>query len=274
MPEPLGKALKRIRESRDLSIEEASEKSRIPRNIISTIEEDRLNEIKSGFYAKSFVKTYAAFLSALNETGVKEYLTMGQKKQETVLRPIAAQPISKTNRGKISSKNKVSEAGFSAIAKYKKQIMTVAAGVLIFWALSSAIGQAAKFIKNIPAKKQIKSAVVKKEVPKITEKQKPKSAAAVKDVKKETAGEKSNNIEIEVSSSDNTWLQVITDGELMFTGSFKKGSKDTWKAKKEIRIEAGNSGVIKIDMDGKPLSFTGKKGEKKEIVITKDGIKN
>ena len=274
MPEPLGKALKRIRESRDLSIEEASEKSRIPRNIISTIEEDRLNEIKSGFYAKSFVKTYAAFLSALNETGVKEYLAMGQKKQETVSRPIAAQPIYKTNREKISSKSEAPEAGFSAIAKYKKQIMTVAAGVLIFWALSSAIGQIVKFIKNIPAKKQIKSTVVKKEGPKITEKQKPKSAAAVKDEKKETPGEKSNNIEIEVSSSDNTWLQVITDGELMFTGSFKKGSKDIWKAKKEIRIEAGNSGVIKIDMDGKPLSFTGKKGEKKEIVITKDGIKN
>src|SRR3989338_488708 len=109
MPEPLGKILKKIREARRLSIEEVSERSRIPKNIISTIEEDRLNEIKSGFYAKSFVKTYAAFLSALNETGVKEYLAMGQKKQETVLRPIAAQPIYKTNREKISSKSEAPE---------------------------------------------------------------------------------------------------------------------------------------------------------------------
>jgi hypothetical protein len=59
----------------------------------------------------------------------------------------------------------------------------------------------------------------------------------------------------------------------VFTGSFKKGSNDTWKAKKEIKLEAGNSGVVKININGKPADFSGKKGEKKEITITKDGIK-
>lgn len=274
MPESLGKILKRIRESRNFSIEEVSERSRIPRGTLSIIEEDRLNEIKSSFYAKSFVKTYAAFLGALDETGVKEYLVSGQKKQETVSRPVAAQPVPKTNRGKLAPSQKTPETGLSNISRYKKQILGIVAGVLIFWALSSAIGHVVKFIKNIQAKKQIKSAAVKKEEPKITEKQKPKSAAALKDVKKETASEKSDRVELEISSSDNTWLRVIADGELMFTGSFKKGSKDTWKAKKEIKIEAGNSGAIKIDMNGKPLSFAGKKGEKKEIIITKDGIRN
>jgi hypothetical protein len=84
---------------------------------------------------------------------------------------------------------------------------------------------------------------------------------------------KTDGIEIEVSASDNTWLQVIGDGELIFTGSFKKGAKDTWKAKKEIKLEAGNAGVIKINVNGKPANISGKKGEKKEIIITKDGIK-
>ena len=72
---------------------------------------------------------------------------------------------------------------------------------------------------------------------------------------------------------ENTWLQIIVDGNIVFTGLFKKGSRDTWKAKKEIKLEAGNSGVIKMSVNGKPASFSGKKGEKKEIIITKDGIK-
>jgi len=234
MPESLGKILKRIRESRRLSIEEVSERSRIPRNIISTIEEDRLNEIKSGFYAKSFVKTYASFLSAVDEPGVKAYLSAGAQ---------PAKPISDVDTGKAGAP----QIDFSAATKYKKQIAAVIMSIFALWALTFAISQAGRFIKNMPAKKQNKPAIVKKE--------------------------KSGSVEIEVSASENTYLQVTGDGELMFKGLFKKGSKDAWKAKKEIKIEAGNSGVIKIGMNGKPLSFAGKKGEKKEITVTKDGIK-
>jgi len=261
MPESIGKILKRIRESKRLSIEEVSERSRIPKNIVSIIEEDRLSEIISGFYSKSFVKTYAAFLGASDESGIKEYLAMGQKKQETVSRPIAAGP----------------QIDFSAIAKYKKQALAIIIGIFVFWALSLAIGQVVKFIKSASAKKHSKSAaikkVVKKEAPKDekTEKEKPKYD--IKEVKKEPAAEKSDSVELEVSASGNTWLQVTIDGDIVFTGSFKKGSHDTWKAKKEIKLEAGNSGAIKININGKPADFSGKKGEKKEITITKDGIK-
>ena len=94
-----------------------------------------------------------------------------------------------------------------------------------------------------------------------------------KEKKEEAAPVKTDVIELEVFASGDTWLRVVSDGELMFIGSFRKGSKDTWKAKKEIKLETGNSGVIKINVNGKPADFSGKKGEKKEIVITKDGIK-
>jgi len=266
MPESLGKILKRIRESKHLSLEEVSERSRISKYIVSTIEEDRLIEIKSTFYAKSFVRTYAAFLGAMNEAGVKEYLAKGgaaqqqvlQKKPETVSRPSVKATQSK-------------QIDFSIVSKYKTQILAIIIGIIVLWFLSFVIGQAGRFIKNIPKKKQNKIAIVKKEAPNKTEKEKPKEP--VKEIKKETVSEKTEFIELEVTASENTWLQVTGDGELMFKGSFKKSNKDIWKAKKEIKLEMGNSGVVKINMNGKPLSFTGKKGEKKEIIITKDGIK-
>ncbi len=261
MPESIGKILKRIRESKRFSIEEVSERSRIPKNIVFIIEEDRLSEINSGFYAKSFIKTYAAFLGALDESGIKEYLAMGQKKQETVSRPIAAPPqidfsnIAKYKKIAVSDN---SNMRFSVVRKvfytflyHKKQALAIVISIFIFWALSLAIGRVGKFIKSTPAKKQSKSAVIKAVVKK----------------------EKSDSIELEVSALGNTWLQVTIDGDIVFTGSFKKGSNDTWKAKKEIKLEAGNSGVVKININGKPAGFSGKKGEKKEIIITKDGIK-
>ncbi len=268
MPESLGKILKKIRESKQLSIEEVSERSRIPKNIISLIEEDKLGEIKSIFYAKSFVKTYANFLGALNESCVREFIAKDapaskpQKKQEPVSKPIARQA-------------EIPQIDFSAITKYKKQALAVIAAIIAFWALSFAIGHTAKFIKTVFEKRQNKIAVIKKETRKKAQKEKEKAKAVetVKDAKKEVSDAKPDSVELEVIASDNTWLKVIGDGELLFTGMFRKGASDTWKAKKEIKMEAGNSGAVKISVNGKPQNFSGKKGEKKEIVITKDGIK-
>jgi cytoskeletal protein RodZ len=187
MPESIGKILKRIRESKRFSIEEVSERSRIPKHIVSTIEEDRLSEIKSDFYARSFIKTYAASLGAMDESGIKEYLAVGQKKQEVVSKPIAA----------------ASHIDFSAIAKYKKQVLAIIIGIFIFWALSLAIGQIVKFIKSAPAKKQGKSAVikevVKKEAPKNEKAEKEKPKDDIKELKKETTAEKSDSVELEVT---------------------------------------------------------------------------
>jgi cytoskeletal protein RodZ len=280
MLESLGKILKRTRESKHLSIEEVSERSRIPKHIVSTLEEDRLNEIKSVFYAKSFVKTYAAFLGALDETSIKEYLAKSGQ-PPTILKP-AAVPISGTAQQKSLPAKEMPQLGFSCIIKYKNQIIAIIIGVFAFWVLSSAISHVTKFIKNISVKKQNK---IVKSARKGTEqathqrserkplKEKKEETVAVKTPYHKDTGQ-ADEVEIEVSTSDNTWLRIIGDGELMFTGTFRKGSSDTWKAKREIKLEAGNSGVIKISINGKPASFSGKKGEKKEIIITKDGIKN
>jgi len=266
MPESLGKILKRTRESKHLSLEEVSERSRIPKHIVSTIEEDRLSEIKSNFYAKSFVRTYAIFLGAMNESGVKEYLAKGGAVPEQV-----SQKKYETVSGAPAKAASSQRMDFSVIAKYKGQILAIVTVVIVLWFLSFVVAQTGKFIKNISKNNQNKTAIVKKETLKKTEKAKPKEP--VKEIKKEAVVEKAEFIELEVTASKNTWLQVTGDGELMFKGSFKKSNKEIWKAKKEIKIEMGNSGVIKINMNGKPLNFTGKKGEKKEIVITKDGIK-
>ena len=263
MPESLGRTLKKIRESRHLSAEEVSERSRIPKSTVSVIEEDRLAEIKSVFYAKSFVKTYASFLGALNEPVVREYLSSSQPQKKS--EPVSKPPQKQTAR-------EIPRVDFSSIVKYKKQIIAVVIGILVLWVLSMAAGQAGKFIKSMAVKKQTKAVVVKKEAPRKAEKEKPKEAK--KEILKESSNEKPEFIEVEVSASDNTYLQIISDNDILFKGLFKKGGKDTWKARKELKLEAGNSGAIKINLNGKPANFSGKKGEKKEIIITKDGIKN
>jgi len=85
MPESLGKTLKKIRESKALSLEEVSEKTHITKKNLSIIEEDRLSEIGSAFYARGFVKSYAQFLGAMEDKVVKGYLSGAPRKDDPVL---------------------------------------------------------------------------------------------------------------------------------------------------------------------------------------------
>jgi len=156
MSESVGKTLKRIRESKSLSQEEVSERSRIPKSTISNIEEDRLSEIKASFYAKSFVKTYAAFLGALDEPAVKEYLSGGsqrQKRPELISKP-APPAVAGPKREKSAPPAQPKKIDFSLIDQYKYQIVAIVVGILAFLVLSAAIGQVNKFVKNIHAKRQ------------------------------------------------------------------------------------------------------------------------
>ncbi|MFC1621235.1 DUF4115 domain-containing protein [Candidatus Omnitrophota bacterium] len=72
----------------------------------------------------------------------------------------------------------------------------------------------------------------------------------------------------------NTWIQVMNGKELLFRGILKKGASDSWEAKTRIDLELGNAGGVTLSFNGKNLGIPGKKGEKKTVTVTKDGIKD
>lgn len=258
MPEILGKILKKAREAKQLSIEEVSDRTRIPKKIISAIEEDRLNEISSVFYARGFVRSYAKFLGCEDEKAVKDYLAGSEKKKE---------------EPRLALDNESVPGDW--FIKYKKTIAIVLLAVFSVWVFGLGIVQLRKFTRNISAKyrnyaakkKEIKKEAEPKTLPeKEIKEAKPQPAAASEDKRIQA-------VELEITAQANTWIQIESDNLLLFKGIFKKGSKDTWRAKKEIKLEIGNAGEVTLKFNGKDLGCPGKKGEKKTVVVTKDGVK-
>jgi cytoskeletal protein RodZ len=261
MAESLGKTLKKIRETKNLSLEEVSERTRITKKIISTIEEDRLHEISPLFYARSFVKSYAQFLGVLEEKIIKEYLSTGQKRDIPQL---------------ILKGEKVQGDWFN---KHKKRISIVALVIISVCIMFFGFVQMKKFVRNVYLKHRAHAGERQKQ--KDTEKKKKRELAA-KDAFLAPLQKKSNliitekkesGIELKIQARYNTWIQVVGDGTLLFSGALKRGTSDIWKAKKEIRLELGNAGGVILSLDGKNLGSPGKKGEKKTVTITKEGIK-
>ena len=154
--------------------------------------------------------------------------------------------------------------------KHKKHVSTVIIVIFSAWLLFFSFLQMKKVAKNISLK--YNSYVVKKE--ETRNKAKEKSLASKETPKVKTKDtKKKEGFELEVSAQLATWIEVISDGELLFRGILERKQKDTWRAKKEIKLQLGNAGGVKMKFNEKDLAFSGRKGEKRTLVITKDGIK-
>jgi len=256
MPESLGKRLKKIRESKGQSIEDVSETTRIPKKTICSIEDDRLYDIaSSAFYEKSFVTSYAKFLGAQEEQVVKDYLLGKEKKEKPVL---------------VLKGEKLPGDWFFNIKKHKRFLGTALLAVFGIWVFFFSFIKVTNFVKNVSIKFNARSA--KKEDVKVLDEPKLPSSALHKAGSETTDSVKKEEVKLELSAHYNTWIRVISDGELLFQGILKKGTKDTWQAKKEIKLELGNAGGVKLKLNERKLGSPGKRGEKKTIVITKDGM--
>ena len=250
MPESVGKTLKKFRESKNLSIEEVSERTRTPKKILSAIEEDRAYEIASPFYAKGFVKSYSKFLDALEEKAVKEYLSGGQKKEEIVSTPKPPRTV----------------AEWEWFQKHKRRIgfgMLVIFGI---WVAFSSFAQLKKFVKARNVAAVSRAAKESASQTQLDSKYLTEQGAIATD------SEKKEDFELEIIAHYNTWIQVSSNGELLFKGILEKGSKDKWRSKKDIELSLGNAGGVMLKLNGEDLGSPGRRGEKKSIVVTKDGI--
>lgn len=255
--ESLGKTLKKIREARYLSIEDISEKTRIPKKIISNIEEDKLSEISSAFYARGFVRSYSQFLGALEEVPIREYLSDIKEKTSSQL---------------MLKGEKVPDDWF---LRHKKHIGVAVLTVFCIWLALFSVTQASRFVKNTWVRHKAR----------VAEKQESMKAAVLLDTKhltgpKATQGRassaateaKSKGIILEIEARYNTWMHVVSDGKTLFIGVLKKKQKDSWQTEKDIELELGNAGGVNLRLNGKSLGIPGKKGDKKSFIITKDGI--
>ncbi len=245
MPESVGKTLKKIRESKQLSIEGISERTRISKKNISAIEEDKLHEIASVFYARGFVRSYAQFLGASEEKAIREYLGGGQKRDKTVL---------------ILDGEKVPCDWF---IKHKKHIGTAILLIVAILTVSFSFLQMRKFVRHLGS--MYKARVARK-------REAEKKEAVFQGVPVVESG-KIDGLKLDIVARSDSWIQVVSDGELLFRGILRKGTEDTWQAKKEIRLKLGNAGGVTLRLNEENIGVLGKRGEKREIVITQDGIK-
>jgi cytoskeletal protein RodZ len=240
--ESIGSRLKKARQEKNLTLEEIQKKTKIHPRVLKALEEDRPEQILGLTYIKGFLKTYADYLGLDGPSLVKEYVTL----HPTTVREV----IDLTKEKLPQTQNYVKVVSF-----FKKFALILPVLLIIFLFLLS--------LRSIIRSRELKK-IEKVKSPKVTSKVKVAAPAVVK----------LELLKLAIRAKEDCWIQVKADGKIIFQNVLPKGSSEKWEAKEKLELWVGNSGVIDLELNDKPLGPLGRYGRViKNILITKEGMK-
>ena len=269
--ESAGARIKKVRLEKGLSLEEVHKKTKIHLDILRAIEEDSFINL-SPVYVKGFLKIYSKFLGVDS----KDYIANSQESQNIVKVPdTLATPPSFLKKASLKL------FSFRAIPLPIKKFFVV---ILVSIFLSIGLFNLGRIIASkwhlalpkatIPASAQPKTNKQKKVVPTKAEKAEVVVTAAKDQLPLKPQREEAiSGIRLGIHAKEDCWIQLKTDGKVVFKNILRKGRTENWQAKDKIEISLNNAGGVDLEINGKLISSLGRKGQAlKDILITQEGM--
>ena len=243
----IGERLKSAREAKGIGLDEATRATKVQRKILEAIEQDRIGEVLSLAYAKIFLKKYAVFLGLDGSAVTREYLALHGSVSEAPI-SVGTHMIQKEST---SIRSFLLPAGIGLIALIGISFLGYLA--LNFYATSSKT----------------------KERPKSTAAH--RKAKVLPAVERFAAGPKlivpqSQPLKLTIRAKVDVWMQIKSDGAVIFQNVLHRGDTESWTAKEAIEIWTGNAGAMELSLNGRPLGEIGS-GVKKGLKVTHEGVK-
>lgn len=83
-----------------------------------------------------------------------------------------------------------------------------------------------------------------------------------------TANLTTGPVNVILNLSDESWVEVKSDGKVVFEGTMAKGSSQNWSAQKEIEVTSGNAGAVTVSQNQKPGKVMGSAGDVKTTTFS------
>jgi len=248
--ESAGARLKKIRLEKGLSLEEVHKETKLHSNILRAIEEDSLIDF-SPVYIKGFLKIYCKFLGVDPEGYIPGYKEPQTKAEYVSHFPEKTAPLFKIPSLKLSS--------LKAIRLKTKTIFTIIL-LLVFVVVLFNLGKVVSLKRSFVSRRTGLPAIISSKIDK-TQVTKTQDSSAVKIIR------------LDIRAKENCFIQVKSDGRVLFQNILKKGRSDSWQAMNKIEFSLGNAGAVELEVNGKRIQALGRRGQAlKNIVITKEGL--
>lgn len=255
--ESTGAKLKKLRLEKGITLDEVHKKTKIHLDILKAIEEDSFINL-SPIYKKGFLKIYCKFLGLNPKDFIPDYKEP----------PVKVRPISDTQAKPVSLFKRVPLRLVYLKSVYTKKIVFIIILITIFIIGLFNIG---KFIST--RKTRLPAAKIEGKA-KIADKTKaPAIMPKVRHPEVTPQRDTTFGIRLSILAREDCWIQLRTDGRIVFQRILKKGRSESWQAKDKIELSLGNAGAVDLEVNGKLISKLGRRGQVlKNILITKEGI--
>lgn len=238
--EKIGKKLKRVREEKELSKEKVYRDIKIRPEIITALEETNMEELPGPIYVKNFIKEYADYLELDPEPLLEEfsYTAKDSFKAE-------------------SMKGFQPKGDYIKRWVYIKKFFYLAIVIIIFIFAFWGIKRITFLSKPTPSS-----------VSEETSKKKEKRASSISE---ELLVPKNKPLTLKIRTLQDTWVQVKSDGNVVFQKVLYKDTPQKFKSQDNFEIWVGKASKVKLSLNGTPLGPLGS-GVMKNILIDRSGV--
>lgn len=231
----LGKELREERERRAVSLKDISAQTKIGLWMLEALENDRLELLPGPFFIKGVIRAYARTIGADENRLLGLYRSAVEPLPEAA--PVAAAPVRIPRRGRPW-----------------------------LWAALPLVLAAAVF-----AIVSTRSARIRTDRPAVITLAQPVPASL--DATPPRLSQPKAPLRLEMSFTEDTWLQVVADGVMVLDGLKTAGQTALFTARDRIVIHTGNAGGFTFRLNDKPGKRLGGPGEVvKDVGITPQNL--
>lgn len=267
----VGDILRREREKQGLTIADVAKETSIRGTYLEALEKGEYDVLPGDVYAKGFIRNYSKFLNIDGDSLLQQYNS--ERNIEVKVQPVDKAGEPQADRGRQAKVRELapkerSNSGYQPPQGKKKlfasgddyrnrteeksgskKFMILLAVMVVFLG-----GVYIAFMDEGSDPKAVKPAPVKQ-----TQVQKePEKPVKVYD-----------GVEIVAKFKENCWISVKADGQVIFEGMAEKGKEETWNAKENMEITAGNAGGVELTWNGQNQGLMGEVGQIAERTFTK-----
>lgn len=245
-----GEELRRERLIREVTLEEISGATKISIRLLKALESSDLVRLPAPVFTRGFIRAYSRHLGLDPEEMVNAYLAdVAPEKGREAGGPKSGRLRSRFLRGRRAAAGTI--------------VVSVAAILLVLGLIARPQRRAtatASAASRTVAPVSFKNVSVS-----------PGPAPAIQQVQRQpaiqqaqqqiVAPEPSSGVSMLLEFEEDSWTQVSADGQPIFSGLIKRGTKRQFEARQGFRLTLGNAGGVRVTVDGHALEPLGGAGQ-------------
>jgi cytoskeleton protein RodZ len=272
-----GAVLRRCREYHGISLDEAAEATKMGKNYLLALENDRTKEFASQAYLKGFLRIYTTYLGLNPDDMIRLY-----EKQYVNSDGASAAAQRSAGEGDAEAPRKRKWLRKFALPLFLLLLIIVTASIMNRSNAPPKHEQATPQVPQqqpAPAIQPVLSSAHTPPPPKKPE-NRPAPAEPPNIVKptgqdgaKTQPAEAARSFIVRMKVTQNGTLAVTIDGALTQNYDLSIGDAIEWKAEKNIALELSNAGGVEVELNGKPLKPFGPVGKPASLMLDADGVR-